>query len=127
MMVPWVSFSFLKALPWGPQHAGADLGEAKAPIGSGGDSNLMLLSSWGVVLESLVATPQSASSIGSAWSVGMVEIESVWFLLQSLEHRVPERYKSVDDPYINQEFLKKTINMDFLFLLEDQSKIEGRM
>ena len=57
----------------------------------------------------------------------MVEIESVWFLLQSLEHRVTERYKSVDDPYINQEFLKKTINMDFLFLLEDQSKIEGRM
>ena len=64
--------------------------------GSGSSSILRLLSFWGVVLESLMATPRSAWSTGGGWSVCIVEID----LLRFQDHRVTRRRMTTNDPYI---------------------------
>ena len=77
-------------LDWGHRS------DRSANFGRQYNNILMLLSSWGIELESLMATPQSAWSIGDACYVCIVEIDLVRFL----DYKVTGMHMTIDDPYI---------------------------
>ena len=67
-------------------------------------------------------TPRLFRAMAVSDFVGVVEINSV----RLLDHRMTGRYRSVDDSYIISRDSKNTVDVGFLFLLEDQSMVEGK-